>query len=346
MLVRMAKQALVLGLILGAAHIASAASSSRPPAPPDQSIAGGLGLPIACVIGKTCWVANYLDLDATDRVSDWRCRGRSYHDGVDFAIRDLAVMAQGVPVLAVAPGTVRNSRDGMADVGVTDEASRKRIAGRECGNGVIIDHEGNWQTQYCHLRMGSVLAKAGQKVQRGTPLGMVGFSGLTEFPHLHLTVSRNKSVMDPFTGKLMTAGCKVDRTPLWGKDQSVPYEEVALYNAGFSTEKPDLAAIRKGQREDAGSLPAIAPALILWVDMFGVEAGDRLTFRITGPDGKVIFEQEQPVEKRQARRFAFMGKKREANPWPAGTYNGQVTLTRKVDGKDKSFDVARTVTVH
>jgi hypothetical protein len=330
---------LVFLLLLAGTGQASAAS--------DPISAEGMGLPIACIIGQTCWVANYLDLDATDKVSDFRCRSRTYdgHDGIDIAIRDLAVMAQGVPVLAVAAGTVRGARDGVPDVPVTDEASRQRIAGVECGNGVIIDHEGGWQTQYCHMRQGSILAKAGQKVRRGTPLGLVGLSGLTQFPHVHLTVSRNKQVIDPFTGQPVTAGCKVEQKSLWSKDQPIPYEEVALYNVGFSAGPPNLEAIRRGQRDDDGPVAATAPALILWVDMFGLEQDDRIQFRVTGPDSKVLFEQEQPVEKHQARRFAFVGKKREANPWPSGSYTGHVRLLRKADGQETSHEVTKTVTI-
>ncbi len=40
-------------------------------------------------------------------------------------------MAYGVPVVAGASGRVKNVRDGMQDVALTDEASRNRIAGRE-----------------------------------------------------------------------------------------------------------------------------------------------------------------------------------------------------------------------
>lgn len=329
---------LVALFIVGARPQASAAG--------DAIVGEGLGLPLACAIGKNCWVANYLDLDATETVRDFRCRGRSYngHDGVDFAIRDLAAMDSGMPVLASAPGVVRNARDGMPDTAVSDAASRERIAGRECGNGVIIDHEGNWQTQYCHLRRGSVRVKAGQKVQRGSPLGLVGLSGLTEFPHLHLTVRHNRSVVDPFTGLPTSAGCQVQARPLWARDQRIPYEEVALYNAGFAAGKPALGAIRKGRRDD-GPFPASAPALTLWVDIFGVEQGDRLQFRITGPDGQPVFEQEQPIEKAQARRFAYSGKRRQGAGWPSGAYTGVVTLTRQVDGKDTTYDVTRQATV-
>lgn len=306
----------------------------------------GLGLPLVCTIGQTCWVANYVDVDSSVEARDFRCNRRTYdgHDGTDFAIRDLAVMAQGVPVVAGASGTVRNVRDGMQDVALTDEASRKRIAGRECGNGVVVDHEGNWQTQYCHLKEGSITVKAGDKVERGGQLGLVGLSGKTEFPHVHVTVRKDGNAIDPFTNRQMIAGCGKDGKPLWRADQRIEYEPVSLYNVGFATGKPDIEAIRSGKRED-GPLAATSPALVLWVDMLGVEAGDRVQFRIMGPDGKPLLEQESPVDRTQARRFAFAGSRPKTGGWPAGTYQGQVTLTRTVDGKELVRDVVRSVVV-
>jgi hypothetical protein len=305
-----------------------------------------LGLPLTCILGETCWVANYVDVDPSGEAKDFRCRKRTYdtHDGVDFAIRDLGMMAQGVPVVASAPGVVKNVRDGMQDVAIADEASRARIKGRECGNGVLIDHEGSWQTQYCHLRQGSIKVKAGERVETGSALGLVGLSGKTEFPHVHLTLRKNGKAIDPFTGQEINAGCGKEEKPLWRADLSVPYEEVALYNAGFSAGKPDMAAIRNGKRDD-GPLVATAPALVLWVDIFGVEAGDKLWFLITGPDGKPIFEHVEQIEKTQARRFVFAGKKLTVPTWPAGSYTGRATLMRKMDGHEMKSEVTRTVTI-
>jgi hypothetical protein len=69
-----------------------------------------LALPLDCRLGETCWVANYVDVDPSGAAKDFRCGPRTYdgHDGVDFAIRDQGVMAQGVTVLASAPGTIRS----------------------------------------------------------------------------------------------------------------------------------------------------------------------------------------------------------------------------------------------
>lgn len=320
--------ATLVGVVLAVPRVEAQTEVTRPQSPPR------LGLPLLCKIGATCWVANYVDVDTSRGVRDFRCRRRSYdgHDGVDFALRDLNTMAQGVPVIASAAGRVKNIRDNMQDVAISDQASRARIEGRECGNGVLIDHSGGWQTQYCHLRRNSVRVKPGQQIAAGTPIGLVGLSGQTEFPHLHISARYNGEAMDPFTGQPVKAGCGKMGQPLWRSDLDLGYETVALYNAGFAAGKPDLAAIRNDALS-AKPFPVDAPALVLWVDMFGVEAGDRVKFRITQPDGQPIFAGEQQIEKTQARRFAYGGIRRTQVTWPAGTYTGEVTHTRVGKGQ-------------
>ena len=305
-----------------------------------------LGLPLACTIQKTCWVANYIDVDSSRGARDFRCKSRTYdrHDGVDFAIRDRGVMTKGVPVLASAAGVVKNVRDGMTDVAIGDANSRSHIQGRECGNGVVIDHAGGWQTQYCHLRQGSVRVKPGERVAAGASIGLVGLSGQTEFPHLHLAVRHNGGIVDPFTARPMQAGCGKDAQPMWRNDLNLGYETVALYNAGFAAGTPDLDAIRNGDRTD-GPFPVNAPALVLWVDMLGVEVGDQLRFHLTDPPGQAILEREQQIEKTQARRFVYVGKRRTSNAWAAGTYTGEVTHTRVVEGKATSKKIVTTIEI-
>lgn len=307
---------------------------------------GGLDLPLACRLGETCWVANYVDVDPSGAAHDFRCKSRSYnaHNGTDFAIRDRGVMEQGVPVVASAPGTVRRVRDGMEDTALTDGASRAPVAGRECGNGVVLDHEGGWQTQYCHLRRGSVRVKSGERVERGSPLGLVGLSGRTEFPHVHLTVRHNGRVIDPFTGQSQSAGCGIEGKPLWQADAHASYEEVALYNAGFSSDSPDRKAIRSGKGPET-SLPPTVPALVLWVDILGVQSGDRIRFRIVGPDGGAVLDKEERLDRTQARRFLFAGQRRLADVWSSGPYVGHVTLTRALDGRQMEHSVTRTLTI-
>jgi murein DD-endopeptidase len=306
----------------------------------------GLGLPLECKIGESCWVANYLDVDSTPVARDFLCNARTYegHDGVDFAIRDRGVMTRGVAVVASLPGVVKNTRDNMLDVAIKDAASRAVVRGRECGNGVVIDHAGGWQTQYCHLRQGSVRVKPGEEVEAGASIGQVGLSGHTEFPHLHFALRFQGEVLDPFTGLGLRHGCGKEASSLWRSDLRLGYENVALYNAGFATGLPDIDAIRNGDRSD-GPLSSSAPALVMWVDLFGVQVGDKLRFRLKDPSGKLIFEREAPIEKTQARRFVYAGTKRTASAWPVGSFSGEVIHTRVIAGRPQEHKIETKIVV-
>lgn len=335
---------LVLGIVtVFAVSLASATDLEHRPPPLD---ALALGLPLDCRLGETCWVANYVDVDPATTAHDFRCHTRTYegHDGTDFAIRDLSVMAAGVPVLSTAPGVVRSARDGMADEALTDAPSRERIAGRECGNGVVLDHEDGWQTQYCHIRRGTVRMKGGERVARGQELGLVGLSGQTEFPHVHVTVRHRGQVIDPFTGQSSKAGCGHVGTSMWHTDQAVSYEPFALYHAGVAGSPPRIDEIRAGKTVDPPP-SATSAALVLWVDILGVEAGDQVRFNLTGPDGVVVLDHMTAIVKTQARHFAYAGARRKADPWGQGTYRGEITLMRDSQGQALRGSVQRTMTI-
>jgi hypothetical protein len=326
-----------------AVSLASATDLAHHPPSLDPFV---LGLPLECRLGETCWVANYVDVDPARTARDFRCHARTYdgHDGTDFAIRDLAVMAAGVPVLASAPGVVRNARDGMADVALTDAPLRERIAGRECGNGVVLDHEQGWQTQYCHLRRGSVRVKKGDRVARGQELGLVGLSGQTEFTHVHVTVQHQGQAIDPFTGQPNKSECGGAGPSMWHRDQPVSYEPFALYHAGIVGSPPQIDAIRAGKTDDQPP-DATSAALVLWVDILGVKAGNRIRFHLTGPDGVVVLDHETAIAKTQARHFAFAGARRNADTWRPGTYRGETTLVRESQREALRSSIQRTMTI-
>ena len=113
---------------------------------------------------------------------------------------------------AAADGVVKATRDGMADVSIR-ETGREAVSGREAGNGVLIDHGGGWETQYSHLLFGSVSVEPGDRVVAGTPLGMIGLSGQTEFPHLHFTLRRRGMAIDPYTGSSRGVGLRFAESP-------------------------------------------------------------------------------------------------------------------------------------
>lgn len=329
------RRALATGLLIAVFHTAALAADESAPR---------LVLPIDCTPGESCWIVNYVDLDPGPGARDYACGPRTYdgHKGTDIAIRDLGAMEEGVGVRAAAPGTITSLRDWMPDLGKRSAADI--LEGRDCGNGVVIDHGGGWETQYCHMRLGSIAVERGEAVRAGDRLGAVGLSGRTGYPHLHISLRRNGAVVDPFMGADESSACGLGPTPLWEGEtlDALEYRPFDLFSAGFAAEAPELEGIRAGAFRQ-NRLPASAGALVLWAEVYGVEAGDRLALVITAPDGSVFYAGEQAMPKRQAYRFGYSGRKRPAGGWPPGVYLGRVTLKRAIDGTILSQE--RTVKV-
>lgn len=95
------------------------------------------------------------------------------HAGLDVSARS------GTPVVATAPGYV---------VGVGQTA--------DMGLFVHIKHAFGFETYYGHLS--GVCVRPGQLLRRGDEIGRVGMTGLATGPHLHYTIKKNGSVVDPY----------------------------------------------------------------------------------------------------------------------------------------------------
>lgn len=94
------------------------------------------------------------------------------HRGVDFAART------GTPVLAAASGRV--TRSGWSG---------------GYGNVVIVDHGKGVSTRYAHLS--KLLVRAGERVEQGARIGLVGSTGMSTGPHLHYEVWQNGKPVNP-----------------------------------------------------------------------------------------------------------------------------------------------------
>ncbi|MFN3721578.1 MAG: M23 family metallopeptidase [Paracoccaceae bacterium] len=166
---------------------------------PAQAGAFSLQIPLDCTLNDTCHIQQYMDRDPGPGHTDFACGPLSYdgHSGTDFALPTLSAMQKGVTVLAAAAGIVKGVRNSMPDLSIR-APDAPPLQGRDCGNGLVIDHGNGWETQYCHMANGSLLVKPDQPVAAGQPLGLVGLSGNTEFPHLHLSVRHNGNPVDPF----------------------------------------------------------------------------------------------------------------------------------------------------
>jgi hypothetical protein len=291
-------------------------------------IAGDLLLqqPVDCTLGQTCFIQQYVDRDPGNAARDFTCGALSYdgHKGTDFGLPSLAAMRAGVDVLAAAPGVVIGTRDGMPDTGYSKDTAAA-IEGKECGNGVVIDNGDGWQTQYCHLKSGSVRVRRNDVIKAGQVLGQVGLSGKTQFPHVHLSVRKNGAVVDPFSSVAAdTCGGAVES--LW--DVAPEYRPGGTLNAGFSTRVPSFAEVKDGPAP--APLSVMDEALVLWVYAYGSQPGDILQLTISGPAG-IVLSKDVTLEKTQAQYFRAVGKRRPGAGFAPGTYNGQIRLIR--DGK-------------
>src|SRR5690606_1962852 len=229
--------------------------------------AGGapeLRFPVDCTPGEDCWIYQYVDTDPGPGARDYTCGLRSYegHKGTDIALADLQSIERGVTVVAAAEGKVRSIRDGVPDR-LHDGPGPTSVEGRECGDGVAIQHGDGWESMYCHLRNGSVRVRPGEQVDQGQPIGEIGLSGMTQFPHLHFAVRYGEAAIDPFTGPVPPEGCGVPGAPLWSDAdrEATRYSPVDIYQIGAAVEAPEAAAAYAGEL-DADTLPSSAPALV------------------------------------------------------------------------------------
>lgn len=156
-------------------------------------------------------ISNFVDLNLAypNQVRDYTCAARSYdnaagynHRGIDYFIWPFPwhLMDTGaVDVLAAAPGTLIEKRDGAFD--------------RQCSwdnapdnaNYVIILHSDGTIARYLHLKQGSVTnLPIGTTIAAGQALGKVGSSGISTGPHLHFEVRAtnavNAATIEPHTG--------------------------------------------------------------------------------------------------------------------------------------------------
>lgn len=300
--------------------LAAATPAAAPPS---------LGFPLACRIGVSCEVQNYVDRDPGPGAADYRCGRETYqdHNGVDIRLLDMAAQKKGVTVLAAAPGVVSRLRDGVADVSVR-AAGAASVKGQECGNGVIVDHGGGWETQYCHMARGSIAVKPGQKVAAGAPLGRVGLSGNTEYPHLHVTVRHDGKVVDPFAPDPAEAGCALKK-PLWtpAAMAQLGYKQGAVLNAGFAAGPVKMEDVEAGGVAPPGAGAAYVVAYARAIDL---QAGDVIALSLVSPTGATLAQRSlPPLESAKAQHIAYIGVKRPAAGWPAGTYKASYTVTRQ-----------------
>ena len=293
-----------------------------------------LSLPLVCEPHKTCFIQNYFDDEPGSGVHDYACGGASYdtHDGIDFRLISAEAAKAHVAVVASADGVVKGLRDGVADI-FKRENNAAAVKGRECGNGVVLDHRNGWETQYCHMKMGTVVVVSGQSVKRGDRLGSVGYSGQADFAHVHLTVRHNGRAIDPFWANAAPGADACHREgqteTLWQPSvvASFPYRSGEIIGSGFSAQ-PLEANILEHDHTAVTAPDGSSPVIFLYGRFINLLAGDRVRFTVTGPGGSLIENLAEPLPRNKATYVAFSGVKRKPELWTAGRYEGRVEIVR------------------
>jgi hypothetical protein len=291
-----------------------------------------LVVPVDCKVGQSCFIQQYMDHDPSGEARDYACGTATYddHDGTDFRLRTTREAERGVAVLAAAAGKVTAHRDGMADMLRRTPDDLSRISDRECGNGVVIDHGDGWETQYCHLKRGSLAVEAGDDVEAGQKLGEIGFSGAAGFPHLHLAVRRDGEPVDPFLGPDGDPeACGAGAAPLWTSAalDEYEYEPSAILDIGFAPGPIELQALETGTVQDSPP-DRRSPAIVAWGWAINLQEGDEIVVVLGGPDGGELARNSVTLDAIKAQHMLFAGTRPPATGWPAGLYTASFTVTR------------------
>lgn len=304
-----------------------------------------LGLPVDCKLGEECFVQQMPDVDQSPNVLDALCGKATYqgHDGWDIRVRSLKDINRPTSVLSVADGIVARIRDGMPDRIYDRVQDHDLVDGKECGNGVVVEHADGLVSQYCHLKQGSVSVRPGTHIRKGETIGSIGASGLAEFPHLHLSIRRDGATVEPLTGRVLRQAaefCGNLTNSLFepAVRQILSRSTTAILDVGLANAPPQLPSLVRdgGPPEPKVSLPIVA-----WVWAINVEQGSRFRIRLLDPDRRPIMDlKTKALEARKANYLAYTA----SNVGTQGRYYLEIEILshdRAVQAMARSFEIAR-----
>ncbi len=296
-----------------------------------------LEVPFVCPQGQRCPIEVHVDHDPGPGIKDFACGTVTYdgHSGIDVRAEDLIAVAQGVPVVAAAAGTVAIVQDDIRDHSPFDYDQEEARTSSVCGNRVVISHGPEWSTHYCHLRQGPSPVQVGQEVKAGDLLGHIGMSGSTNFPHFQFnllhTPPGKRTDVDPFAPDGFSEACTSDISQsLWSPkaQRELAYASPAIANLGFAEGAVTNRGIENGTYKSQ-RVGSDSPALVFYARTIGLDKGDVQRITVLSPDGSVLVENTaDPLNRPRLQSFIFTGRKLRANRWPAGTYIGFYEVLR------------------
>ncbi|HPF36561.1 MAG TPA: peptidoglycan DD-metalloendopeptidase family protein [Candidatus Krumholzibacteria bacterium] len=230
-------------------------------------------------------ISNFVDQNAAfpDQLLDYDCGARTYdltsgynHQGTDIFTWPFSwhkMDDDDVEVVAAAPGVILQKSDGNYD--------------RQCGfgtgnwNAVYVQHADGSVAWYGHMKNGSLTAKTvGQSVAAGEFLGVVGSSGNSTGPHLHLELyDPAGNLADPWAG-----ACNSLNPTSWWLDQP-PYYDSAVNALRTGSAAPAFQSCPT-PAVTGESLQFQAGDLVYFTTFYRDQLqGQVSTYRVLRPDG-------------------------------------------------------------
>lgn len=308
--------------------------------------ASPLMFPLVCEAGQGCFVIGYPDVDKTpDSAKDYAC-GPATHESDPFlriGLPDVATLTLGMFVVAADKGRVIDATDGLSDTVAASKAQIKKGTS-VCGNGVVIDHGRGLTTAYCHLRRGSIRVKNGDVVEKGQVIASAGQSGVALWPQLAFSIQKNGYTIDPITGGSPAEGCGFKaRDVVELPEVFKTYQPAAIVNLGFSIGPQTSQNVALGKAERFAQIAPSSPSITLWGMIVGLKKGDTVKTTLADGRGRIFHQQNLVMDQDRERQLINFGRQRGYAYWRAGTYSGEVVVTRSINAKD--YTIRRHVTV-
>ncbi|MDB5969634.1 MAG: hypothetical protein JWQ90_2084 [Hydrocarboniphaga sp.] len=224
-------------------------------------------------------VSNFVDHDAATSVIDYSCAARSYdgHAGTDiftWPFSWLKTSRGDVQIVAAAAGRIIDKLDGNPDQSCAADGGDWNAVYLQQNDGSIV-----W---YGHMKQGSLTSKAvGDSVAAGEFLGLVGSSGNSTGPHLHLELyDAAGTLTDPYVGS-----CNALTTPWWKSQPAYRDSAINLVTVGYDAPLfPACPGIESPNTRDSFNPGERVYLTNYYRDQVAGQVSD---FQITQPDGVV-----------------------------------------------------------
>ena len=239
-------------------------------------------------------ISNYVDEDNSAAILDYNCGNRTYdgHQGTDivswpFPWQKMAMNA--VQIVASAPGTIIAKYDGNPDTSCSFCVSA-------CNwNAVYVMQSDGSVAWYGHMKTNSLTTKSvGQTVALGEYLGIVGSSGNSTTPHIHIQIYADNTytqLVDPWAGS-----CNfLNGTTSWWASQQ-PYIVSTLNKVMTHNPPPAMPGCKSGEAVNEKVNFVNGETVYVASYYRDQQNGQQSIHTVYKPDNSVYFTWIQPLD--------------------------------------------------